>query len=70
MTVITVWDKAHQLARILDLVPEWWTGNSVLDRSDGPVHTSSAYIAFHDWHRCREVRLALLSALAAGRKTR
>ena len=61
-------DKAHQLARLLDLTAEWWSGCSVLDRSDGPVHGSPEYIEHHDWHRCREVRRDLLAALDARRR--
>jgi hypothetical protein len=53
--------------RLLDLVPQWWTCNSVLDRRDGATYTSPEYIAHHDWHRCRKVRLDLLAALEARR---
>jgi hypothetical protein len=56
--------RSHDLARLLGLVAEWWTINSVLDRSDGPHHPAS-YLAHADWHRCREVRTALLQALQA-----
>jgi hypothetical protein len=54
-------DKAHQLMRWLDLVSEFWTMNSVLDRSRGPCHPEG-YIARDDWFRCRAVREALLEA--------
>jgi hypothetical protein len=56
-------DKAHELARLLGLTDEFWTGCSVLDRSSGPVHTSLDYIEHRDWHTCRRVRLELLAAL-------
>lgn len=52
----------RELARRLGLVSEWWTGNSVLDR--GPPCHPEGYIANSDHARCREVRLALLEALA------
>ncbi|MGJ5077645.1 hypothetical protein [Bradyrhizobium sp. HKCCYLS3013] len=58
--------KEPELMRMLCLTSEYWTVNSVLDRSDEPCHPPG-YIAHHDWHRCREVRLALLSALEARR---
>jgi hypothetical protein len=50
-------DKAHQLARLLNLVPEWWSGCSVLDRSDGPVHGSPEYVEHRDWQRTAEVHV-------------
>lgn len=52
----------RELARRLGLVNEWWTGNSVLDRSDAPHH-SPEYAAFKDWHTCRTAREALLAAV-------
>ena len=55
----------RELARRLNLVPEFWTGNSVLDRA-GTCHPEG-YIANDDWRRCRDVRLALLDAMV--RKT-
>jgi len=56
-------DKAHELARMLNLVPEWWTGNSVLDDSSEPVHPED-YVSREDWFRVRAVREALLLAIA------
>jgi hypothetical protein len=41
---------------------EWWTVNSVLDRSEGPCHPP-AYIGREDFFRYRTVRAALLAAL-------
>jgi hypothetical protein len=55
-------DAEHELARQLDLVSEWWTRNSVLDRSSGPHHPPQ-YVAHQDWHRCRAVRDELLAAI-------
>jgi hypothetical protein len=52
---------SHQLARELGLVPEWWTGNHVNDRSRGPCHPPHC-VAHGDWHTCREVREALLAS--------
>jgi len=56
-------DAAHELARMLGLVSEFWTMNSVLDRSERP-HWPDHLVAFKDWHRVREVRLQLLEAVA------
>jgi len=47
------------LARMLNLVSEWWTCNSVLDDSAAPCWPPHL-VAFHDWHRVREVRKMLL----------
>ena len=56
----------HQLARLLGLVPEYWTCNSVLNRK-GPCHPEGCgYVANDDWARCREVRLKLLDAIKTG----
>ena len=60
-------DKAHDLARLLNLVPQWWTGNSVLDRSVEPCHPQG-YIAREDWFHCHVVRLALQATLDAPRR--
>jgi hypothetical protein len=57
-------DKERELARMLNLVSEWWTGNSVLDDSSAPVHPEG-YVARADWHRVRQIREALLAARAA-----
>jgi hypothetical protein len=54
-------DGSRRLARLLGLVPEWWTGNHVNDRSAQPYHRPE-YAAYQDWHRCRAVREALLEA--------
>jgi hypothetical protein len=51
--------KARQLACELGLVSEFWTVNSVLDRSHAPCWPPWV-VAFHDWHRCRGVRERLL----------
>jgi hypothetical protein len=60
-------EASHELARMLGLVDEWWTVNHVNDRSAGPCHPPG-YVANDDWHRCREVRKALLGTLDARRK--
>jgi hypothetical protein len=54
-------DGERELARLLGLSAEWWTGNSVLDRSNGPCHPPG-YIAHSDWYRVRRIREALLQA--------
>jgi len=55
-------DDTREPARMLGLVSEWWTGNHVNDRSAEPSRPPS-YVAHHDWHRCREVRKALLEVV-------
>jgi hypothetical protein len=60
-------EKSHRLARMLNLIPEFWTINSVLDGSHGPSHGPD-YIAHQDWHKCRAVRMALLDAVAGRAK--
>ena len=52
-------DGEHKLARLLGLVSEYWTMNSVLDDSAAPCWPPHL-VAFHDWHRVREVRKMLL----------
>jgi len=47
-------DGEHELARRLNLVSEFWSGNSVLDRDQGPCWLPSL-IAHHDWYRLREI---------------
>jgi hypothetical protein len=54
-------DKTRQLARSLGLMPEWWTGNHVNDRSRAPCHPPE-YLAHHDWHVVRGMRERLLEA--------
>src|SRR5262245_49915957 len=54
-------DGSHQLARLLGLVREFWGGNFVNDKSAGPCWPPSL-VAHHDWHKVRQVRLALLAA--------
>jgi len=51
-------DGEHQLARLLGLVSEYWTMNSVLDRSERPPWPPYL-VAYHDWHKVRAVRKAL-----------
>jgi hypothetical protein len=51
----------RELARKLGLVSEYWTMNSVLDRSARPCHPPG-YVAHADWHTCRAVRKALLAS--------
>jgi hypothetical protein len=55
-------DGSRRLARLLNLVDEWWTGQHVNDRSAEPCH-SPEYIAHEYWYRCRAVRAALLAAV-------
>lgn len=55
-------DKGHELARLLGLVDEYWTINSVLDRSTEPHHPAWC-VAYRDWHHCRTVRRELLQAV-------
>jgi hypothetical protein len=51
----------RELARQLNLIDEWWTGNSVLDRDRSPCHPPSC-VAHADWHRVHHIREALLAA--------
>jgi hypothetical protein len=60
-------DGAHELARLLGLVAEYWSGNSVLDRSPAPCHPSG-YVTYKDWWTCRRVRLQMLDAAASQRR--
>jgi hypothetical protein len=55
---------ARRLARLLGLIDEFWSANSVLDRSASPCHPPPQ-IAWHHWHGCRAVREVLLEAAAA-----
>ena len=55
-------DGSHDLARMLGLVSEFWSGNCVNDRSAAPCHPPE-YVAYHDWFRCRQVRNELLAAI-------
>jgi hypothetical protein len=57
-------DEERALMRLLDLVPQWWSGCSVLDKSSGPIHSSPDYAEHGDWHRVRAARNALLPSLA------
>ena len=57
-------DGEHQLMRLLGLTSEFWTINSVLDRSRGPAYPPGMR-AYDDWHTCRAVREQLLEAVAA-----
>ena len=59
--------KERELARQLDLASEYWTINSVLDRSAALCHSPSC-AAYQDWFRCRQVRDELL-ATVRGRRT-
>jgi hypothetical protein len=56
--------KTRELARLLGLTAEWWTGNHVNDDSRELLHRPP-YIAYQDWHRCRAIGPALLEALGA-----
>ena len=56
-------DGQHELMRLLGLVPEYWTMNSVLDNSERPPRPPHL-VAYQDWHKVRGVREALLAAVA------
>jgi len=56
-------EDTRKLARLLGLVPQWWTGNHVNDRSDKPIYPEG-YVAHVDWLHCRAVREQLLEAVA------
>jgi hypothetical protein len=58
----------RELHRLLDLEQQWWAGGNVLSRAEQSCYPpdTPAYAAFH---RCRRVRLALLAAAAAERKS-
>ena len=56
--------RERELMYKLNLVHEWWTGDSVLDRSATCAYEPH-YIAFHHWHTCRRVRLELLASTAS-----
>ena len=59
-------DRERELMRALGLTAEFWTANSVLDRSPGPCHPEE-YVAHGDWHTCRKVRERLLEAAKPSR---
>jgi hypothetical protein len=54
--------------RALNLIAEWWTCCSVLDRRDGPTHDSPEYAEHGNWHTCPAVRNQLLAVLQARRQ--
>jgi len=56
-------DGQHELMRKLGLVSEFWTMNSVLDRSKRPPWPDHL-VAYKDWYRCRGIREQLLEAVA------
>ena len=49
------------LMRRLGLVDQFWSMNSVLDKSRSPCHPPE-YQATQDWIRCRAIRHELLAA--------
>jgi hypothetical protein len=57
----------RELACRLGLTGEYWTMNSVLDRSRRSCHPPG-YIARDDWFRCRAVREQLLAAAAEAQR--
>jgi hypothetical protein len=57
-------DRQHELMRLLNLVPEYWTTNSVLDDSKAPPWPPHL-VAYQDWHKVRGVREELLQACKA-----
>jgi len=56
-------DMEHRLARLLNLVPEWWGGNSVSDDADKPPWPDHLQ-AYKDRHKIRAIREQLLAAVA------
>jgi hypothetical protein len=38
-------DRSRELARLLGLTEQWWTGNHVNDRSAGPIREKNRPIA-------------------------
>jgi hypothetical protein len=56
-------DREHQLMRLLDLIPEFWTMCSVLDRSEGPCHPPD-YVRNEHWYKVRAIREQLLAAVS------
>jgi hypothetical protein len=55
--------KSQELAAMLNLSAEWWSGCHVGDRSRAPCYPPSC-AAFTDWHVCRAMREKLLEAAA------
>jgi len=55
-------EKTRQLARLLNLVPQWWTMNHVNDRSAKPCHPEG-HVSRDDFWACRRTHEALLAAL-------
>jgi hypothetical protein len=62
-------DRSHDLARMLGLTEQWWTGNHVNDRSAGPIRTEE-YSANEHWRQCRRVREELLAAVKQDKAAR
>ena len=54
-------EDQRALAGALGLADEYWSMESVLDRSPGPRHPPG-YQAYTDFFTCRHVRLRLLEA--------
>lgn len=54
-------DNERELMRMLNLVPEWWVGCSVLDDAEAPPWPPRL-AAYGDWHKVRGVREVLLEA--------
>jgi hypothetical protein len=61
-------DGSRDLARMLGLIDEWWSGQHVSDRSREPCHPPWC-VAFDDWHTCRDVRRQLLAAARGTEKS-
>jgi hypothetical protein len=57
-------DGAHQLARALGLISEFWGGCTPLDRSASPCWPDSC-VSYWDWHACRAMRERLLKEAVA-----
>jgi hypothetical protein len=55
--------KSQELAAMLDLSAEWWSGCHVGDRSRAPCYPPWC-AAFANWYVCRAMREKLLEAAA------
>jgi hypothetical protein len=62
-------DRSRQLARLLNLIDEWWRGVTVnnVDGDECPIRSS--LVAHGDWHRLRPIREQLLLAVKSAETT-
>jgi hypothetical protein len=56
-------ENERELARLLSLTSEWWSGNNVLDDADAPCWPDHLQ-AHKDWYRLRAIRKQLLAAIS------